>query len=196
MKVLELSGIKREAVGRRGVQDLRKTGHVPCSLYGVSESIHFAVEEKALLKAIYTPDTYLIKLTIDGEPEVYTAIITSAKFQPLHDNLLDVEFRRVKEDKAIEVNLPIKLVGNSVGVLAGGKLVQKQRKLKVRGLFTKLPDLLTIDISELKLGRSLIVSDLKFDDLIVSMPKDLPICSVEITRSLRQEAAQAAKGKK
>jgi large subunit ribosomal protein L25 len=196
MKVLELSGIKREAVGRRGAQDLRKAGYVPCSLYGVSESIQFAVEEKALLKSIFTPDTYLIKLTIDGQSEVYTSILTGAKFQPLHDNILDAEFRRITEDKAIQVDLPIKLVGNSVGVLAGGKLVQKQRKLKVRGLFTKLPDLLTIDISDLKLGRSLIVSDLKFDDLVVAMPKDLPICSVEITRSLRQEAAQAAKGKK
>jgi large subunit ribosomal protein L25 len=194
MKTLELAAELRTEVGKSSTKRLRKENKVPAAIYGLEQTLHVAVDEKELNKALFTPETYLIHLTVDGK--VYKTIITGQKFHPLHDNVLDVEFFVVDEKRPIQVSLPLRLEGNSVGVLAGGKLVQKTKKLKVRGIYNQLPDSITVDITDLKLGRSLKVADLRFDGFAAAVKGDVPICSIEITRSLRQEAAAAAKASK
>ncbi|MCS7086950.1 MAG: 50S ribosomal protein L25, partial [Bacteroidia bacterium] len=77
-----------------------------------------------------------------------------------------------------------------------GKLVQKLRKIPVKGLYTDLPRHLNVDISKLRLGRSLKTGELSFDNLEIVMAKNIPVASVELTRALRQEAVAAAKAKK
>lgn len=194
MNTLALSGTIRTELGKTPTKQVRKAGLVPCVLYGKDKTYHFSLSVKDLSKAIYTPETYLIELSIDGKS--FKAIMQHASFHPVHDNVLDAEFCEVHETDNIQVSLPIKLYGTSEGVLAGGKLVQKQRRLKVQGVYTKLPAYLEINISDLRLGRSLKVGDLNFENVKIVMQKDVPIASVEITRALRQEAAAATKGKK
>lgn len=193
MKTVELNAKLRSEIGKTALKSVRRQGLVPCVLYGQGDAIHLSIDEKEALKLLHTPDTYLVILNIDGKQ--YKSIITGKSFHPVFDNLLNIEFMSVREDRPIKVEVPVYLVGNSVGVLAGGKMAQKLRRVKVYGLYNNLPDKLDIDITELKLGRSLTIGDLKYDNFSLAMAKDVPICSVEITRSLRQEAAAAARGK-
>jgi large subunit ribosomal protein L25 len=191
---MELKAVKRTDLGKAATKALRKQGWVPCALYGKGQALHFAVENKHIVKAIYTPEVYLIHLDFDGE--TVKALLTRTDFHPVHENILHADFVRVYEDRPVEVSLPVKLTGTSPGVLMGGKLVQKLRKITVKGLYTDLPQYLNVDISGLRLGRSLKTGDLSFDKLEITMVKNIPVASVEVTRALRQEAVAAAKGKK
>jgi large subunit ribosomal protein L25 len=185
MLTYTLAGSVRKDTGKTLTKDLRKEGLIPCVLYAASGSIHFSAPVNELLKAIITPDTYLVTLEIDGT--TYTAILKDSQFEPVFDNLLHVDFQQVSLDSTIEVELPVRLSGTPEGVLSGGKLVQKMRRAKVTGITKDLPQTVTVDVSDLKLGRSLKVRDVNYDKFKILNSGDVPIATVEIPRALRQD---------
>lgn len=185
MNTIALAGNARTETGTSRVSRMRLAGNIPCVLYSKQGPVHFTVENNTVRKLIYTPETYLVELTVDGKS--YKSVIRETQFHPVHDQLLHVDFVEVTEDQPIEVLLPLKLTGTSPGMLAGGKLVQKQRRLRVRGLFQNLPAHLSTDVSSLGLGKSLKVRDISFPNLEVRMAADVPLASIEIPRALRQD---------
>lgn len=185
MNTIALTGSARAELGTQRVSKLRAEGQIPCVLYSKRGPVHFSAENNALRKLIYTPETYLVELSVDGTST--KAVIRETQFHPVHDQLLHVDFVEVTDDQPIEILLPLKLNGTSPGMLAGGKLVQKQRRLRVRGLYKDMPASLNADISSLGLGKSLKVRDISFPNLEVRMAADVPLASIEIPRALRQE---------
>ena len=185
MKTAQIHGATRTDMGKQAAKHARAEGQIPCVLYSEGKAVHFSAPVKELNALIYTPETFLVDLHIEGKS--YLAVIKHASFHPVHDFLMDIEFHKVYADRPLQVDIPLKLTGTSEGVLAGGRLVQKQRKLRVRGLYKDIPDSLSYDITNLRLGRSIKVADVEFDNLIVDMIRDVPIATVEITRQLRQE---------
>lgn len=188
MKTMSISGQSRTEFGKTKVKQYRNRELVPCSLYNEGQALHFTLPVKEVSKAIFTPDTYLMLLNIDGVD--YKAIIESTQFHPVHEWLQHVEFKQVRDDRQIQVELPVVLTGTAVGALAGGKLVQKMRRMRVRGLYSRLPQQVEVDISHLRLGKSLKVRELNFSEFLIAMAPDVPVATVEITRQLRQEAAR------
>ncbi len=184
MKTIELKATRREKVGKIATRALRKAGMVPCALYANGEAISLSLPEKEVNKVLYTPDTYLIKLDVNGI--VYNAIVQEAQFHPVHEYTMHVDFLKVTEEKPIIVKLPVKLVGSSAGVAIGGKLVQKLRKMTVKGIYTQLPDQVEVDVTPLKLGKSLITGNVPLTGFSLAMRKDVAVASVEIPRALRQ----------
>jgi large subunit ribosomal protein L25 len=191
MKTIQLAGNIRSEFGKSKIKNYRKQDLVPASLYSKEQTVQFTVTQKDTVQLIYTPETFLVDLKIGSDN--HKAILTKAQFHPVFEYLLHLEFLKVREDVPVQVSLPVRLTGTAEGALAGGKLVQKARKLTVRGLYKDLPDFLDIDVTNLKLGRSLKVGDLRFEKFMVAMPKDLPLATVEITRALRQEAARGGR---
>ncbi|MDP2724135.1 MAG: 50S ribosomal protein L25/general stress protein Ctc [Bacteroidales bacterium] len=163
MKKVSLSGSLRENVGKKDAKKERKMGNVPCVLYGGKEQVHFSLENLAFGKIIFTPDTYLVDLNIDGK--AYQALLQDVQYHPVSDSALHADFLEVVEGKTIVSALPVKVVGNSPGVIAGGKLQQKIRKLKVKGLIENLPEEITVDISKLKIAESIKVKQLQVENI-------------------------------
>ena len=188
MKDFKLDGTVRTEFGKVSVKKYRKEELVPAVIYDKGTVIHFCVPQKDIRDLIYTPECYLIHISIEGK--THTVILTSTQFHHVHEFLQHLEFLAVDPSKTIQVNLPVRLTGTSEGALAGGRLVQKSRKLTVRGLAGNLPDFIEVDVTTLKLGRSLKVRDLNFDGFMIASPGDLPVATVEITRQLRQEAGR------
>jgi large subunit ribosomal protein L25 len=192
MKTYPLEGFQRQSLGKNAAKELRRAGYVPCALYRPdAEPVHFYVDSVKLDKTIYTPETYLLELSIDGQD--YKAIHRDIQFHPVSDDTEHVDFAEARADRPITVELPIQLTGNSPGVLAGGRLVQKASHLRVNGYYQNLPERLPISIAELQLGRSIKVGDLSYDDFKVYMNNDVAVATIEITRALRQEAASAGR---
>jgi len=186
MNTFQLSGKTRTEFGKTSVKKYRKENLVPAVIYDKGKVIHFMVLQGDVRDLIYTPETYLSNINIDGKE--HTAVLKSSQFHNVHEFLQHLEFVSVDSKNAIQVDLPVRLIGTAEGALAGGRLVQKARKLTVRGLHSNLPDYIEVDITSLKLGRSLKVRDLELEGIIIASPKDLPVATVEITRQLRQEA--------
>jgi large subunit ribosomal protein L25 len=89
------------------------------------------------------------------------------------------------------IEIPVRLEGLAEGVRAGGKLSLDARKLKVKALPSKLPELLVVNVEKLELGKSIQVSDLKFDDLEILNARNAVVCRVQLTRAARGAAAKA-----
>ena len=131
MQTFDLKGTKREAGGKKAAKALRSAGNVPCIVYGGEKEVTFSVAEGDFRNLIYTPNVYIVNLNIDGE--VKTAILKDIQFHPVSDKILHVDFLEIFENKPTTIAIPVKLVGNSEGVKAGGKLQLEMRKLNVKG---------------------------------------------------------------
>jgi large subunit ribosomal protein L25 len=118
------------------------------------------------------------------------AVMREAQFHPVLEQILHIDFYRITYGKPVAVEIPVELTGSSEGVKQGGKLMLNKRKLTVRGLVEHLPDVLTVDISELQLGNSIFVGDLKFDNIAILTPASTAICAVRSTRASRSAAEE------
>lgn len=186
MKTLELKGSLRTDLGKKATKALRRAEMVPCELYGGEENIHFAIEEKHLNKLLFTPEVYIIKFDIEGK--VFTCVMRDAQFHATTDKPLHVDFYQVFEDKAFEVELPIKVEGFAKGIQAGGKLAIINRKLKVKALMADLPENLLVEVSDLGLGKSIQIGQLSYDNLELLNSKHAVVVQVKLTRAARAAA--------
>lgn len=189
MKRFELKAQKREEMGSAANRRLRREGLVPCVIYTKNDgAVNIKAESNTLDKLIYTPETHLVDIDVEGKK--YTAVIREQQFHQIHDYTLHIDFVEVDEKRPVMVELPIKLKGTSPGMLEGGKLVQKLRRMKVKGIYNKLPEFIMVDISHLKLGRSMKVGEVKLSGFEANMPLNIPVATIEIPRALRQTYAK------
>ena len=196
MKEISVSGQKRATTGKKATKELRKEGLVPCNLYGekmgekgLPEALSFAIPAAQLRKVVYTPHVYVVNLTIDGE--AHKAVIKELQFHPTTDALMHVDFFEVNETKPITIGIPVKLSGHAQGVRDGGRLSQAVRQLNVTAPYKQIPEVLDIDVTELKLGKAIKVAELNFEGLEIATPAQVVVCSVKATRASRSAAAAA-----
>src|SRR5664279_435339 len=128
MKTVEIKGTFRTELGKKSSKQLRKSGNVPCVIYGKEKNIHFHVHENSFKELVYSPEAHMVKLNI--EDKVYKAVLKDMQFHPVKDNILHADFIEIFNNKPVIINIPIKVSGDSVGVIAGGKLSIKRRTLK------------------------------------------------------------------
>ena len=130
MKTILLKGELRKGLGTSSSKALRYEGKVPCALYGGGDNINFAVYQADFKKLVYTPNVYKVRLDIEGK--MHEAILQDIQYHPVSEAIIHVDFLSVPENKDVIMEIPIKVVGNAPGVRAGGKLITKLNKLKVR----------------------------------------------------------------
>ncbi len=194
MKSIDVKGTARVAGGKKAAKLIRKQGLIPCNLYGekkgenglpVAES--FSVEASEVRNLVYTPDIYSVNLNIDGTER--KAIMKELQFHPVSDQLLHIDFYEINEQKPIVMEVPIKLNGLAEGVKAGGKLAASVRNLKVKAVYTQIPERLEIDVTNLGLGKTIKVGELSFEGLELVTSPSVVVCQVKMTRSAKSAAA-------
>jgi len=180
MKTIEIKGTLRKEIGKKQSKTLRSEGKVPCVMYGGEENIHFAADSNELRHLIYTHDVFLVNLEIEGKK--YQAFLKDSQFHPVTDDVLHLDFIQVSVDKPAIVELPITISGNSEGIRAGGKLRQRRRYLKVKGLYKDLPEYLDVDITDLAIGDFIKVGDLNYEHLELLDPERAMVVGVSASR--------------
>jgi large subunit ribosomal protein L25 len=189
MKTFEIQASLRQETGKKESKNLRKQELVPCVLYGGEKNIHFSIPERLFRNLVFTPEVFLVKLDIDGEK--YDAVIKDIQFHPVNDHILHVDFAQVLPGKKVILNLPIQLTGNSIGLLAGGKLRQRRRSLKVKGLVEHMPNHLEIDMTDLEIGDFLKVGDLEYENLEILDPHRAMVVGVVSSRLVAKGLREA-----
>ena len=104
-----------------------------------------------------------MEVTIDGQ--VTKAMLQEIQYHPVSDEVMHADFLRLFDDKPITISVPVKEIGVAPGVLQGGKLVTKIRKLKLKGLPNDMPQYVEINISNLDLGQGVKVEDLDIPNI-------------------------------
>jgi large subunit ribosomal protein L25 len=192
MKSVSISGSLRENVGKKDAKKHRVDGKVPCVLYGGKEQVHFVTDEVSFKKLVYSPEAYTVKLDL-GSKEV-NAVLQDIQYHPVSDKILHADFLEIFDDKPVVIHIPVKVIGTSEGVLAGGQFIQKLRKLKIKALPAYLPDEVTVDISPLNIGDSIRVSDIKRNNVTFMDPANAVIVGVRVTRVYVEETPVAEEG--
>lgn len=186
MKTVSLSGSLRGNVGKKDAKAQRAAGKVPCVIYGGKEQIHFATDEVNFKPILYSPSSYLINVNIDGKE--YLTILQDVQSHPVTDSLLHVDFLELDPKKPVHIAVPVRITGTSPGVLRGGKLIKKFRKLKIKALTQHLPDEVEVSIAGLDLNQAVKVGDLKVENVEFLDNKNSVIVTVQSTRNVEPVA--------
>jgi large subunit ribosomal protein L25 len=194
MKSITIKGSERESVGKVATKALRNAGAVPCVLYGGNQPVHFSADEKAFKSLVYTPNAHTVVIELGKSS--YNAVLQDIQVHPVSDQILHIDFFELNENKEIMMEVPVKVVGTSPGVLLGGDLRLNQRRLKVKALPKNLPDFVEANISELQMGNKLYVTKLVTNNFKLMHPDNTVVCQVKISRAAMKAAQEAAKAAK
>lgn len=191
MQTITISGKARPSVGKVATKADRAAGNIPCVMYAGNEVVHFTSTISELRGILYTPKFYKAIINIEGT--THEALLKDVQSHPITEEILHIDFHKLTPGAKVIVEIPIRIIGQSPGVKEGGKLLVKVRKVKVKAAPEDLKDAIDIDISELKLGQSFKVRDIKTDGLEILNSPAIPLVSVEVTRALKSAATEAAK---
>lgn len=215
MKTFQLQAEPRTDLGKKATKALRAEGKIPVVLNGGAavelpftgtlapgQKLVEIGDNKALIttdlvvaqddvrKLVYTPDIFAIELDFNGGKKM--AILKDIQFHPVKDTILHMDFLEVDDKKPVVIQVPVKLEGHAEGVKAGGKLNLSMKKLKVKAIYTNVPERLVINVDNLGLGKALQVGDLHFEGLELVNAKNAVVCAVQLTRAARGAQAAAA----
>ena len=218
MNSFQLAAEPRTDLGKKAAKQLRKENKIPVVLNGGEHidlpfkgtlkpgekiieigrgkgliTTDLTVTNEAVRKLIYTPDIFAIELDINGEKR--NAVLKDIQFHPVKDTILHIDLLEVNDKKPVTIEVPVKLEGHAEGVKAGGKLTLSMKKIKVKAIYTQIPERVIINVDNLGLGKTLQIGDLHFDGLELVNAKNAVVCAVQLTRAARGAQAAAAAGK-
>jgi large subunit ribosomal protein L25 len=195
MKSITIKGSERESVGKVATKALRNAGAVPCVLYGGDQPVHFSAEEAAFKHLVYTPNAHTVVIELSSGKS-YNAVLQDIQVHPVSDKILHIDFYQLFDNKEVTMEVPVRIIGTSPGVLLGGVLRLNQRKLKVKAIPANLPDFLDADITPLEMGNKIYVTALANDKFKLLHPDNTVVCQVRISRAAMKAAQEAAKAAK
>lgn len=182
MKSITINGSKRESVGKSATKALRNAGKVPCVVYGGDEPIHFSADELEFNNLVYTPDAHTVVISLADGSKI-NAILQDIQFHPVNDRILHVDFYQIFDDKEVTMEIPVRTVGNARGVRNGGVLRIVTRKLRVKALPANLPDIIEVDITNMRIGHKMYITAITSDDYKILHPDNTVICQVRTSRT-------------
>ncbi len=198
MKSVALNAFPR-ALGRRaGAKKLRSEGRIPAVIYGrQAKPQNLEVKAKEMEDLIHhsVSENLLVDLAVkDDQRPQRLALVQEVQHHPLSGKVLHVDFHEIAADEKVSVMVPVETTGEAIGVKTdGGVLEHVLFKVKVRGLPKDLPELLTVDVSHLKIGDAIHLGEIKVPANVELVgDKGIPVIACAAPRTEEEEAAAAA----
>jgi large subunit ribosomal protein L25 len=192
MKSIEINATEREDLGSKFARKLRREGKVPCVVYGGEKPVHFYADTMDFRHLVYTANARKAAIALGNQ--TIEAVVQDIQFHPVSDAILHIDFMQLVADKPATIEVPVTLTGNARGVRSGGKLKQSLRKLSVRALPANLPEGISIDVSDMRIGQIIRVEDVKTDNFeILNVPVAV-VASIRMARGAVEEAEEAEEG--
>ncbi len=168
----------REGKGTSSARRIRLKDQIPAILYHSGlDAISLSVDKKELYKALKTGQVIFEVIVKDKNQFV---LVKDVQYHPVNDNIMHIDFQKVKEDEKISLEVPLRVIGEAEGVQAGGILVQIVNTITVKCKPTTIPEALIIDVTDLELNSSLSVKDIQLAaDVEIITAEDLAVVSVQ-----------------
>ncbi|MHB8732288.1 MAG: 50S ribosomal protein L25 [bacterium] len=197
MERVSLSVLERTAKGKSAAKRARREGLVPAVVYGRGRTPRpVSLGRKDLVAALHTAGrNALIDLRIaqDGDAQTEVAMIEEIQRDHIRREILHVDLHLISLTEALEVSVPVVLSGTPEGVTSGGGVLEQvRREIEVRCLPTQIPDRFTVDVSGLRVGASIHVSELKVAEGIEILTPPEEVIAAVVAAVVEEEAAPAA----
>jgi large subunit ribosomal protein L25 len=190
MEKVVIEAQKRETINKTSRSALRKEGKVPAIYYSKHhDPIPVQFAERAIHPLVFTSKTSLITLNVEGHEEL-DCIIKDVQFDPVTEKIVHIDLLGLKKGEKIQIEVPVQLVGNPIGIKEGGILQHTLHKVEIECLPSDIPEHLEIDVVNLKLGQAIHAGDLKFDNFVILNSPESIIASVTHPK-VEKEAAVA-----
>ena len=178
MDKVVLEAKKRTKIDKASRSALRKEGRVPAIYYSKHhDPLPIDISERSLHPLVFTSKTHLISLTVDGHEDL-DCIIKDVQFDPVTEKIVHIDLLGLKKGEKIQIEVPVQLMGTPIGIKEGGILQHTLHKLEVECLPVDIPEHIEIDVTNLKLGDSIHIKDIKLDKLDILNSEDSIIASV------------------
>jgi large subunit ribosomal protein L25 len=191
--IMNVNAESRKEVGKKISKKLRKEGRVPAIIYGGDrESIPISLlmsDLKQILKAEMGENTILRILRDDLKVD---AMLKQIQYDHLSESIIHVDFIRIDLTKPIEVNVPVEIIGESIGVrLEEGIFDFINRELKIWSIPDKIPKAIEVDVSDLHIGHSIKVEELDIaEDIEFLSDPQTVICAVSVKGMVEEEVVE------
>ena len=192
MRSVSIEGKLREELGTQSAKQLRREGMVPCVIYGAGENVHFYTDSRNFKEILYTAEALLVVINLDGAE--YKCVVRESQFHPVSSEIEHVDFFQLSDGKAVNVKVPINLVGNARGVRNGGKLKFNLRRVTVRATEDMLPGMIDLNIEDLRIGQSLRVSDIATEGYEILGDPGRSVVAVKTSRNAVDEDEEEEEG--
>ena len=193
MKTFALNATPRTDLGKKATKALRAESKIPAVVNGgevVTLPYEGALKEGHKIVEIAENKTSNVKkaiivtdITVDKEA------VRKLIYTPVTDEILHIDFLEVSENKPVVMEVPVALEGHAEGVKAGGKLSLSMKKLKVKAVYSAIPERIVVNIDNIQLGQSLKVGSLHYEGLELMNSKNAVVCAVQLTRAARGQQA-------
>ncbi len=188
MSELHIKAKVRDMVGKSHARRLRRTGEIPCVLYGLEQdTISLSVSRREFEKLLMETRSVFV---VDFGDNQQRTVVKDIQYHPVKGSMIHVDLMSVKAGQEINVAVPLKFVGTLEGEKLGGVFQELRTEVDVTCLPKYLPDNLEVDISELEIGDSLRVSDLSFEHITIKTDPESVICAVAIPRKIEEEVPE------
>ena len=185
MRIVSLSGSLRENVGKKDAKALRRQDLVPCVMYGKGEQKMFAIPQTQFQRILFNPAPCYVDIELAGQK--YRAMVKDFQFHPVTEIVYHADFYELSEDKEIIMSIPVHTCGTSVGVMKGGKLSYKQKRLNVKALPANMPSEILIDITKIDINQRVKVQDIAAEKFTILNPRSSEVVAVNTTRAVADD---------
>ncbi len=187
MEKVTLKATARKVITKAAKNNLRREGKVPGIYYSKhDEPIAIEISEKIINPLVYTTDTHLISLEIEGSGS-HDCVIKDVQFDPLTDKIVHFDLQGLTSGEKFQLEVPIQYTGSPIGVKEGGVLQTFLHKLDIECLPADIPQHVKIGIQDLKIGDAIHISDLNLEGITILNPEDSVIISVTHPKAEKEE---------
>jgi large subunit ribosomal protein L25 len=181
MNSVVIPGTVRNTLGTKEAKLLRKSGNVPCVVYGGESPIHFSAPTPSFKHLVYTPEAKVAEIQLDGN--TVKAVMQDIQFHPVTDEILHIDFIQLVEGKPVVYEVPVNLNGTARGVRNGGKMKVVLRKIVIKATPENMIDGINVDITNLRIGQSVRVSDLPTNNFEIVSAGTAVIVTIKTSRT-------------
>ena len=195
MSEITLKVEKRSAFKRSISRSMRTSGYVP-GIYYIhgGENIAIKAPELALRPVVFTTESNVINLEVEGEPKPFSCILKAVQFHPITSRIIHFDLIGLKENEMIELEIPVALKGNAVGIKDGGQLQFILHRLNVKCLPKDIPSHIDVEITNLKVSDSIKVSDIKIENVEILNDEHAVVVSVVQPAAATEEKPAETEG--
>jgi large subunit ribosomal protein L25 len=177
MDKIILNANTRKDFSKSSRNSLRRDGRVPGVFYSKHDKpVSIEVTEKAIKPLVFTSETHLIGLNVDGSE--HDCVIKDIQFDPVTDRIVHFDLLGLTSNEMFQLEVPIQFHGNPVGIKEGGILQHVLHKLQIECLPKDIPQHVEVDVTNLKLGDAVHAGDLKFEGINILTPAEAVVATV------------------
>ena len=152
----------RESVGKKSTKAIRRDGKIPCTLYFKGDEPESIAIDKIKLYQALKSDQRVYEVELGGESQY--VMVKAVQYHPVTDEIIHLDFMRVRRSEKMTISVPLVLVGKPIGVVEGGILSQALNQIEISCFPTNVPDQIEVNVDKMELNSSISVSDVSIDD--------------------------------